>query len=159
MTYVRLAASEDELTLFNNETVAAEHPHQAPSQLNKSVNREDEGYVSNTASPQLNESDISEASRSFPAGPASVLDGLKPQHLEDMICDHAGDAGKQLVTWSTALANLCLAGRIPFSVRSLFCALSRRKMAAFNLLLLAAHYDVWLRRLQFGECNIKLQIC
>ena len=122
-------------------------------------------FVFVNASLQLKESDISEAIKSLPAGSAGGLDGLKTQHLKDMICAHTGDAGKQLVTHLTELANLCLAGQAEFHFQSVpyfvapICALSRRRMAAFDLLLLAAHYDVWLRRLQFGECSIKLQIC
>jgi hypothetical protein len=76
---IRLAASDDKLAPFNDETVAAlraKYPHQALHQLNKSVSYEGEGYVSNIASRQLNESDISEAIKSFNAGSASGLDGL-----------------------------------------------------------------------------------
>jgi hypothetical protein len=92
-----LAASKDKLAPFNDETVAAlrvKHPHRA--RLNKSVNHDDKGCVSNIASLQLNESNISEAIKSFPAGSACGLDDLKPQHLINMICAHTGDAGKQL---------------------------------------------------------------
>jgi hypothetical protein len=38
-----------------------------------------------------------------------------------MICAHTGDAGKQLVTRLTEFANLCLAGRVQFSVLHLIC--------------------------------------
>jgi hypothetical protein len=88
---LRLAASEDKLAPFNDETIAAlraKHPHRGPPQLNKSINHECEGCVSNIASLQLNESDIYEAIRSFPAGSASGLDALKPQYLKDMIYAH-----------------------------------------------------------------------
>jgi len=65
---------------------------------------------------QMSESDITRAIRSFPAGSSGGPDGLRPQHLLDLIsCKEAGQA---LVTAITGLVNLLLDGGCPAEVAS-----------------------------------------
>ncbi len=60
---------------------------------------------------QVTEADITKAIRSFPAGSSAGPDGLRPQHLLDLISNK--DTGQALVTAITALVNLLLDGRCP----------------------------------------------
>ena len=60
---------------------------------------------------QATEQDVIKAIRSFPVGSSAGPDGLRPQHLLDLInCQEAGNA---LITSITALINLLLQGRCP----------------------------------------------
>jgi len=72
----------------------------------------------------VQESDIIEAIKSFPAGSAGGVDGMRPQHLKDLINVNTGDAGQRLVSRLTEFANICLAGKIPTSIRPIFCGAS-----------------------------------
>jgi hypothetical protein len=65
---------------------------------------------------QTTERDVIKAIRSFPAGSSAGPDGLRPQHLLDLInCQEAGHA---LVMAITALVNLLLQGWCPSEVTS-----------------------------------------
>ena len=69
---------------------------------------------------QVTEQDVASAIRSFPAGSAAGPDGLRPQHLLDLIT--CKEAGQELVSAITALTNLLLEGRCPAEVATiLFC--------------------------------------
>ena len=59
----------------------------------------------------VTEQDVTAAIRSFPAGSAAGPDGLRPQHLLDLIS--CKEAGQELVSAITALTNLLLEGRCP----------------------------------------------
>ena len=79
----------------------------------------------------MTESDIAVAIKSFPVGSAGGLDGLKPQHLKDMIGSFTGDEGQKLIASLTNFANMCLAGCVPSQVRPTFfgaslCALIKK---------------------------------
>ena len=65
---------------------------------------------------------ISLAIRSFPHGSAGGPDGLRPQHLKDLIGTSAieGSASYQLLTALSSFANLVLEGRTPPSIRPAF---------------------------------------
>jgi hypothetical protein len=52
------------------------------------------------------------------------MDGLRPQHLKDLISVQTGEAGHQLVTCLTEFANLFLAGGVPTSIQPIFCGAS-----------------------------------
>lgn len=49
---------------------------------------------------------------SFRSGSAGGLDGLSPQHLKDLVCSGAGEAGESLLKELTALVNLMLCGKV-----------------------------------------------
>ena len=68
----------------------------------------------------LIDEDIFGAIRSFPAGSAGGLDGLRPQHLKDMTNSFTGMDGVQLIASLADFANMCLAGRVPLTVRASF---------------------------------------
>jgi hypothetical protein len=79
----------------------------------------------------LTEFDIAEAIKTFPAGSAGGLDGLRPQHLKDMTSPFTGGAGQQLISSLTEFANICLAGLVPPSVQPVLygaslCALIKK---------------------------------
>jgi hypothetical protein len=63
---------------------------------------------------QITEDDIFKAIRSFPVGSSAGSDGLRPQHLLDLI--KCLEAGNTLVTAITKLINLLLDGRCPSDV-------------------------------------------
>jgi hypothetical protein len=55
---------------------------------------------------------------SFPAGSSGGPDGLRPQHLKDLLGSQ--EAGAELLTALTAFVNVCLAGRCPNMLASVF---------------------------------------
>ncbi|XP_050557471.1 uncharacterized protein LOC126911958 [Spodoptera frugiperda] len=68
---------------------------------------------------------------SFRNGSAGGLDGLSPQHLKDLTCSSAGEAGESLLRELTALINLMLSGNVNESVIDVLyganlCALRKR---------------------------------
>ena len=77
--------------------------------------------------------DIVVAIKSFPAGSSCGLDGLKPQHLKDMMTGRqsSGDVGQRLLSKLSEFTNLCLSGDIPDIICPVFfgatsCALSKK---------------------------------
>ena len=68
----------------------------------------------------VSEADVVKAIKSFPNDSAGGPDGLRPQHLKDMISTIAGPEGENLLSSLTSLANLALSGDIPSSVRPIF---------------------------------------
>ena len=78
----------------------------------------------------VQESAIIEAIKSFPAGSAGGIDGLRPQHLKDLIGQN-GEAALKLVNCLTEFSNVCLAGQVPQSICPIFfgaslCALNKK---------------------------------
>jgi len=65
---------------------------------------------------QTTESDVRNLIRTFPAGSSGGPDGLRPQHILELV--GCPDAGPELVTAITALVNLLLAGTCPPEMRS-----------------------------------------
>ena len=63
---------------------------------------------------QVTKAEIKEAITSFPNGSAAGPDGLRPQHLKDLIAD--GDGAEALLDSITELINIMLAGRVPASI-------------------------------------------
>ena len=127
---VRLAASNDTLAPYDDVTVAALrqlHPPRAESTTQPAPQHD----VDDSLTLKLTENDISAAIKTFPAGSAGGLDGMRPQHLKDMTSPITGVAGQRLIASLTEFANLCLAGHVPPTVRPLFygaslCALTKK---------------------------------
>ena len=74
---------------------------------------------------------ISAAVKSFPNGSAGGVDGLRPQHLKDMLSPSCGLSCTLLLSELTRFSNICLEGRIPVIVRPVFagaslCALAKK---------------------------------
>ena len=117
---VRLASSDDTLAAMNDSTFTAlqdKHPsphpdsHIPPLQLD---------LQSQSISISVMEEDIIKAVRSFPNGSAGGPDGLKPQHLKDMIGPSAVDGFQALLPALTSFVKLVLEGRAPSSITPYF---------------------------------------
>ena len=67
--------------------------------------------------------EVSRAIMSFPNGSAGSPDGLRPQHLKDMIGHSANSGGHSLLTALAAFVTLVLEGRTPSSVHPYFLGL------------------------------------
>lgn len=72
----------------------------------------------------LSETAILAAVKSFPAGSSGGMDGLRPQHLKDLVGATTGDTGQRLLAQLTDFVNLCLSGRVPEGIRPVFCGAS-----------------------------------
>ena len=122
---IRLAASDDTLAPRNDETVAAlrlKHPPRAASL--EGTPPPPPPPSSSSSCLAVQQSDVIEAIKSFSAGSAGGIDGLRPQHLKDLISVHSGEPGQRLVSRLADFANVCLAGRVPSSIRPVFCGAS-----------------------------------
>ena len=67
---------------------------------------------------EVDDSDIRKAIMSFPAGSVGGSDGLRPQHLKELIS--CRESGQDILTDLTAFVNMVLAGRYPKSVTPVF---------------------------------------
>ena len=113
---VRLAASEELIAMYCQETIDAlisKHP--------RAENLPQYTENDTVAPLEIQEPGIAAAVKTFPAGSAGGLDGLRPQHLKDMIGAQTGTTGQRLLTLLTEFTNLCLSGRVPMTVRPVFC--------------------------------------
>jgi len=70
---------------------------------------------SHTQALQISEDDILKAVRSFPPGSSGGPDGIRPQHVQDLINDRV--AGPILLPALTSFINLLLKGQCPEAVR------------------------------------------
>jgi hypothetical protein len=68
----------------------------------------------------LREADIVAAVPGSAGGP----DGLRPQHLKNIISASAGDTGHRLQMRMIEFGNLCLTGRVPAIIQPVFCGAS-----------------------------------
>jgi len=114
-----LAASDNMIATYCQETIdelVSKHPRAvAPPQYT----------ATNVHEPlKMFEPVIAAAIKCFQAGSAGGLDGLRPQHLKDMIGGQTGMMGQRLLTLLTKFANICLCGRVPAVVRPVFCGAS-----------------------------------
>ena len=92
---VRIACSEDTLAELNEETLSAlraKHPPQPPGSCFPLA------PAANTSLPFLAEGETVQAIRSFPCNTAGGPDGLRPQHLVDLISASAERGGRELLT-------------------------------------------------------------
>lgn len=65
---------------------------------------------------QMTEENVMRCIRNFPAGSAGGPDGLRPQHILELVSQP--DSGPSLLAAITALVNLLLAGECPLGVRA-----------------------------------------
>ena len=117
---VRLASSEDTIALETQETISVlKDKHPPPHPDTKFQDPPPAGeHITDALS--VSEADVVKAIKSFPNDSAVGPDGLRPQHLKDMISTIAGPEGENLLSSLTSLANLALSGDIPSSVRPIF---------------------------------------
>ena len=120
----RMASSEEKIAPYNEETLAAlrsKHPAGPPNIC---------GLVPPFAvsSVEITEAQIRKSIASFPMGSSGGPDGLRPQHLNDLISFSAGDAADETIRALTSLANLVVHGNKRKCIRPLFCG---GKLCAF----------------------------
>jgi len=121
---IRIAASEDTLARSDEKSLISlklKHPLRKPASSDALPSPDSDN---NTPPLIVQELSIIDAIKSFPAGSSGGIDGLRPQHLKDMISIQNGDAGEKLVTRLTEFSNLCLSGKVPHFIRPIFCGAS-----------------------------------
>ena len=69
---------------------------------------------------QVSEEEIAHAISSFPNGSSGRPDGLRPQHLKDLISTSVERGGRELLRALTSFVNLVLDGKTPPSARPFF---------------------------------------
>ena len=109
------ACSEDTIANDSEATIAAlrsKHPDPHPESIFPEA-------ISGSAMT-VSEGDVMQAIRSFPKSSAGSPDGLRPQHLQDMVGASAGAGGAMLLQSLTAFTSLVLAGDIPVETRPFF---------------------------------------
>ena len=105
----RILFSSDVVAPCSPETLAAlETKHPAPADGLCFPDPPDSDFHCLTITGQ----ELFTAVCSFRSGSAGGLDGLSPQHLKDLICSGAGEAGELLLKELTALINLMLSGKV-----------------------------------------------
>ena len=69
----------------------------------------------------VNASEVTAAIRSFPAGSSAGPDGLRPQHLKDMVAEGPMDVSLSPLLFALAsFCDLVLEGKTPVSIRPFF---------------------------------------
>jgi hypothetical protein len=102
---IRLLCSDDKPAIPSAETAAKlteKHPS-APA------DRRSPPVASSSQCLQASDEDVSKALKSFPAGSSGGPDGLRPQHLLDLV--NCNESNGELLSSITALVNLLLSGR------------------------------------------------
>ena len=70
----------------------------------------------------VDEAEVRQAIISFPAGSAGGPDGLRPQHIHDMLLCQEG--GTDFLSALTDFVNVVIAGRCPVDVAPIFLAVA-----------------------------------
>jgi len=108
---VRLLCSDDGLAVPNSATFnAISCLHPAAPVDRRSVSSTDISAI------QVTSVAVKGAIQSFPNGSSAGPDGLRPQHMKDLLCGVADE--HPLLVAVTDLTNLLLEGNTPFQVRS-----------------------------------------
>lgn len=111
---IRLACSEDTMADGSEATLnalRAKHPAPHPD------TEIPPAPLESSCTILVSEEMIAQAVRSFPNGSAGGPDGLRPQHLKDLIGHTAGVGGPLLLRALTSFISLIIAGKTPVSVR------------------------------------------
>ncbi|XP_055353426.1 uncharacterized protein LOC129599261 [Paramacrobiotus metropolitanus] len=112
---VKVLTSEDTVAALTGDVIKAlrdKHPD-PPADLDTTVC--DVQPVAHNVSPN----EILVAVKSFPAGSSAGPDGLRPQHLKEMV-SVPGETGGSLLSALSKLANLALSGKIPAAAKRVF---------------------------------------
>ena len=113
-----MASSVDTIKDLDDETLSAlrdKHPAPHPdTDIPLSLS------TSQVTPLQVSADEVSKAIRSFPCASAAGPDGLRPQHLKDMIGAAAGERGNLLLQALTSFINMVLEGRVAAPARHYF---------------------------------------
>jgi len=109
---VRIICSEEKPAANNDATLKALRERHPPAAVDFAAVPDPSAF----SAMSVTEREVSRAIRSFPAGSAAGPDGIRPQHLLDLIT--CKEAGQELVAAITELVNLLLEGRCPPAVAS-----------------------------------------
>ena len=115
---VRLASSEDTIAAPNEDTLAAlraKHPAPHPDSSYPPAPSGEE-----VTPIQMSADEVGRAILSFPCASAAGPDGLRPQHLKDMIGRAAGGGGPLLLRSLSSFINMVLAGEVAPLARPFF---------------------------------------
>ena len=109
---LRIISSDDKPAVDNSDTFAKlseKHPVSACGGSIPSLN------PGTAASFQASEADVLKAIRSFPAGSSGGPDGIRPQHIADLV--NCKEQGPNLLSSITSFINNLLDGKCPTTVR------------------------------------------
>ena len=109
---VRLATSADIIAEVNDSTISAlQSKHPPPYPESSPIPAPDKSHLNNTII--VSTLDLIKAIKTFPRGSAGGPDGLRPQHLLDLMGSSAGEAGALHIQALTNFANQVLANETP----------------------------------------------
>ena len=114
---VRLICSEDSTVELDKTTLVALRSKHPPPHPDLRTPPPPRGHAPTTP---VSEVEVVQVIRSFPNGSAGVPDGLRPQHLKNLLSASAERGGKEVLWALTAFINLVLEGKTPPSVRPFF---------------------------------------
>lgn len=126
---VRLLSSEDSIAPVNSDTLCKlQEKHPSPSRIldfPDPPNDSSERVV-------VSDKEVRKAIYSFKNGSSGGIDGIRPQHLKDLVSKISGEAGISLLEKVTHLCNLILAGKVCKEVTEYFygavlCALNKKQ--------------------------------
>ena len=114
---VRLLTSEDSVAPVNDETLEILRLKHPPSIEHASF---PEKILLPPVIPVVTEDEVRIAIMSFPNGSAGGIDGLKPQHLKDLINPTGAEAASKLCSTLAKFVCFVLKGNIPEEIRPIF---------------------------------------
>lgn len=116
---VRILCSDEVIAPYNLTTLKAlisKHP----KRLEDLECNQESHDGNNYEQPPFSRAEIMEGIRSFDNGSAGGVDGLRPQHLKDLVTQTNGHLADQLVDALGVLNDLLLSGKVPDSVCPVF---------------------------------------
>lgn len=108
---IRILSSNDSIAVVNAETyhkLLEKHPQPIVA-----CELENEQTVD---SQPVSAAEVNKSIFGFAAGSSGGMDGIKPQHLKDMVGKETGDHGEKVLESLGAFSDLCLNGKVPVYV-------------------------------------------
>ena len=118
---MRLACADDTIAEHSPATLESLRQKHSESHPDRSISLTPDAEL---FSLNFTEEDVKMAIISFPAGSAGGPDGLRPQHLKDLIGPSAKEGGAILLRALTSLVTLILKGKTPSQLRPFFSGAS-----------------------------------
>ena len=113
---VRVAASDEVFAVENEDTLKSlreKHPKPHPDSVIPTQQTIQSPII-------VTASDVMKAIQSFPNGSSGGPDGLRPQHLKDLIFSSAGLGSSVLMESLTAFVNFVIRGDVPIAAQPFF---------------------------------------